>query len=242
MSIEDVVLVATVRKDILNNRAQAEIPRQIEATQAKLTHVTGNDILPAGFKSGASEKKLNSTEPVAAGQAAEGGSDNGSKTVASTSPAEDDKREGDGHLKAGAAASAMSQGENNKQDAEQQIQKATSDNNPDDRVEEHAPEIGDETSEKGSKKTEDTRETRDDADKVKSEAVPGEVAPITGVLTEEPQARDQTQGQGRADEAAGPPASSQPAPVAEPQPPARATPLYWRRLTARYTAVAPQAS
>jgi hypothetical protein len=98
MSIEDVVLVATVREDICNNRAQAEIPRQIEATQAMLAHVAGNDILPAGFKSGASEKKLNSTEPVAAGQAAEGDSENGSKTAAATSPAEDDKREGDGHL------------------------------------------------------------------------------------------------------------------------------------------------
>ncbi len=128
-------------------------------------------------------------------------------------------------------------GENNKQEVEQQVQKATTENNPGERVEANPSGLGDETSEKGPKKTESSGETTNDstADKVKSEADTSEVARIATTLTEEPEAQEQTATQGRADEVAEPPVTSRSTAVAEPQPPVRATPLYWRRLTARYT-------
>jgi len=128
-------------------------------------------------------------------------------------------------------------GENSKQEVEQQVQKATTENNPGERVEANPSGLGDETSEKGPKKTESSGETTNDitANKVKSEAATSEVARIASTLTEEPEAQEQTATQGRTDEVAEPPVTSRPTAVAEPQPPVRATPLYWRRLTARYT-------
>ena len=94
MSIEDVVLVATVREDIRNNGSQTEIPRRIEATQARIAQATGDDIAPASLNSGLVVKKPVLVEAVTAGPGAEGDSDNGSRTAA-TSPEEDDKRGGD---------------------------------------------------------------------------------------------------------------------------------------------------
>lgn len=113
-------------------------------------------------------------------------------------------------------------------------------NNPGDRAEEVPPKAGDEILEKGSKAIESPGETRSDvgADEVKSETASGEVARITSALTEEPQAQEQTEREGSADDAAAArPANPQPAPVAEAAP--RATPLYWRRLTSRYMTTSP---
>jgi hypothetical protein len=266
MRIEDVVLVATVREDIRNDGPKTEIPLRIEATQAKIAQTAGEVIGPVSLKSVAALKEPVLAEAVNASPGAEGDSDNGSKTVA-TSPEEDnsDKRGSDEHLvspstvlassemqridksqppKAG--ASVVSLGENNKQEVEQQVQEATSG----DRVEEdHPSESKDGTSEKESKKTEEeTRETGADlgADKVKAETAPSDAPRIANALTEEPEAQEQSKKPERADEASAPPAVSRTASVAsvaqEPQPPARATPLYWRRLTSRYMSVGPQPS
>jgi hypothetical protein len=96
MSIEDVVLVATVREDICNHGSRAEIPLLIEATQARIAHAVVDDTPPAISKHIAFEKEEPvSTEVVTAAPGAEGDSDSGSKTAATTSSEEDDKREGD---------------------------------------------------------------------------------------------------------------------------------------------------
>ena len=138
-----------------------------------------------------------------------------------------------------AGASVSSVGENNKQKVEQQVQKATTETNPGDRVVADPSGLGEE---KDPRETESSGDTRDDtdADKVKSEADSSEGARITGTLTEEPEAQEQTEGQGRTDEAAKPPADPQPDSSLERQPSLRATPMYWRRFTTRYmTTVAP---
>ena len=270
MRIEDVVLVATVREDIRDDSSKTEIPLRIEATQAKIAQAAGDVIGPTSLKSVAVSKVVPVlAEAVNAGPGAEGESDNGSKTVA-TSPEEDDsdKRGSDEHLvspsavlassemqsidksqppKAGASVVSLG-GENNKQEVEQQTQEATSENVSGDRVEEDRPsESKDGTSEKESKKTEEeTRETVADlgADKVKAETA--DAPRIANTLTEEPEAQEQTKKPERADEVSAPPTNSRTASVSslaqEPQPPARATPLYWRRLTARYMSVGPQPS
>jgi hypothetical protein len=270
MRIEDVVLVATVREDIRNDGSKTEIPLQIEATQAKITQTAGDVIGPTSWKSVAVLKEPVLAEAVNAGPGAEGDSDNGSKTVA-TSPEEDnsDKRDSDEPLVSPSAvlassemqridktqpskagASVVSLGEKNKQEVEQQTQEATSENLSGDRVEEdHPSESKDGTSEKESKKTEEeTRETGDDlgADKAKAETAPSDGPRIASALTEEPEAQEESKKPERADEASAPAPVSRTASVAsvaqEPQPPARATPLYWRRLTARYMSVGPQPS
>jgi hypothetical protein len=279
MRIEDVVLVATVRENIRDDSSKTEIPLRIETTQARIAQTAGDAIGPASLKSVTVRKEPVVVEAVNAGQGAEGDSDNGSKTVA-TSPEEDDsdKRGSDEHLvspsvvltssemqrvdetqppKAG--ASVVSLGENIKQEAEQQpqAQEATSENTSGDRVEEdHRSESKDGTSEKESKKTEEeTRETVTGADlgadKVKAETTaPSDAPRIASALTEEPEAQAQEQEPSkkpeRADETSAPRAISRSASIAssaqEPQAPARATPLYWRRLTSRYMSVGPQPS
>ena len=138
-----------------------------------------------------------------------------------------------------AGASVVSLEENNKQEAEQQIQEPTSENSSGDRVEEDRPsESKGESSEKESKKTEETPET-----KVKAETAPSDAPRIANTLTEEPEAQEQSKKPERADGASAPATISRSSSVAqESQPPARATPLYWRRLTARYMSVGPQPS
>ena len=133
-------------------------------------------------------------------------------------------------------------GESNEQEAQQQVQKATTDTKPGGRAE--ADPSGLESLEKGARKTENSGEMMDDADanKVKSEADSSEGPRVAGTLTEEPEAQEQTEGQGRTDEAAKPPSNSQPDSdsTSERQPSIRATPMYWRRFTTRYMAtVAP---
>ena len=133
-----------------------------------------------------------------------------------------------------AGDSVSSVGEDNKQEVEQQVQTATTETNPGVRVE------AEPTLEKGPRKTESSSEPRGDtdADKVKSEADSSEGARIAGTLTEEPEAQEQTAGQGRTDEDAKPPAN--PDSMPERQSSLRATPMYWRRFTTRYmTTVAP---
>jgi hypothetical protein len=266
MRIEDVVLVATVREDIRNDGSKTEIPHLIEVTQARIAQTGGDVIGPASWKSVAVPKEAVLAEAVNVGPATEVDSDNGSKTVA-TSPEEDDsdKRGSDEHLVSPGAflasvemqridkaqpqtagASVESLGKNNKQEVEQQVQESTSENMSGDRVEEdHPSESKDGTSEKESKKTEEETSKGADleADKVKAETVPGEAPRIANTLTEEPEAQEPSKKPERADEASAPPAISRSSSVAqEPQPQARATPLYWRRLTARYMTVGPQPS
>jgi len=133
-------------------------------------------------------------------------------------------------------------GENNEQEVEQQVQKSTTEANLGDRVEANSSGLGEETLEKGLRKTENSGETRDDtdADKVKSEADSSEGARIAGTLTEEPEAQEQTEGQERTDDAAKPQADPQADSTSERPPSLRATPMYWRRFTTRYMAtVAP---
>jgi len=96
MSIEDVVLVATVREDICHHGSRAEIPLLIETTQARIAHAVVEDIPLVSSKSGAAEKEPDSTEAVTAAPEAEGDSDSSSKTAATTLT-EDDKREGNEH-------------------------------------------------------------------------------------------------------------------------------------------------
>jgi hypothetical protein len=250
MRIEDVVLVATVREDIRDDGSKTEIPLRIEATQAKIAQTAGDVIGPAGLKSVAVPKEPVLVEAVNASPGAEGDSDNGSKTVA-TSPEEDnsDKRGGDEHLPPKAGASVVSLGEKNKQEVEQQVQEATSENTSGDRVDEDRPSESKDGTSKESKKTEEeTRETGADlgADKVKAETTSNDAPRIANALTEEPEAQEESKKPERADEASAAPAVSRTASVAsaaqEPQPPARATPLYWRRLTSRYMSVGPQPS
>jgi hypothetical protein len=95
MSIEDVVLVATVREDICNHGSRAEIPLLIEATQARIAHAVGDDTLQVISKRIGSEKEEPGSTEVVTAAPAEGDSDSGSKTAANTSSEEDDKREGD---------------------------------------------------------------------------------------------------------------------------------------------------
>jgi hypothetical protein len=269
MRIEDVVLVATVREDIRDDSSKTDIPLRIEATQARIAQTAGDVTGPASLKSVAIPKEPVFAEAVNAGPGAEGDSDSGSKTVA-TSPEDDDsdKRGSDEHLVSpsavlassvmqrinktqppNAGASVVSLGENNKQEVEQQVQEPTSENTSGDRVEEdHPSESKDGTSEKESKKTEEeTPETAADlgADKVKAETGPSDAPRIANTLTEEPEAQEQEQSKKpeRADEASAPTTISRTGSVSqEPQPPARAAPLYWRRLTARYMSVGPQPS
>ena len=95
MSIEDVVLVATVREDICNHSSRAEIPVLIEATQARIAHAAGDGTSPASSKSMPSEKEEpGSTEVVTVSPAV---TDSGSKTAATTSSKEDDKRKDNEH-------------------------------------------------------------------------------------------------------------------------------------------------
>jgi hypothetical protein len=266
MRIEDVVLVATVRENIRDDDSKTEIPLRIEATQARIAQTASDVIGPASLKNVTIPKEPVLAEAVIAGLGAEGDSDNGSKTVA-TSPEEDgsDKRGSDEHLVSPCAASAsgckrinktqppkagasvISLEENNKQEAEQQIQEATSENRSGDHVEEdHPSESKDGASEKESKKTkEETRETEADlgADQAKAESAPSDAPRIANALTEEPEAQEESKKPERADGASAPQAISRTSSVAqEPQAPARATPLYWRRLTARYMSVGPQPS
>jgi hypothetical protein len=93
MSIEDVVLVATVREDICNHGSRAEIPVLIEATQARIAHAAGEDVSQAFSKITAPRKEPDSTEVPTAAQGPEGDGDNSSKTAATTSFVEDDKHE-----------------------------------------------------------------------------------------------------------------------------------------------------
>jgi len=95
MSIEDVVLVATVREDICNHGSRAEVPLLIETTQARIAHAAGDDIPPASSNNKAFEKEPDSTEVVVAGPGPEGGSESGSKTAATAPSEENDKRDGD---------------------------------------------------------------------------------------------------------------------------------------------------
>jgi hypothetical protein len=142
--------------------------------------------------------------------------------------------------KAVPAAPTVNPVEENEQEDEQQVQEPTTENNPSDSVDTVAVPSGpgDETLEKVPKTEETSSETRNDvaSDTVKSETTEPRIAVA---LSEEPEAQAPTETQGRAsDELAKPPADLQPAPVAEP-PVARATPLYWRRLTARYMTTLP---
>jgi hypothetical protein len=95
MSIEDVVLVATVREDIRDDDSQTEIPLRIKAAQARIAK--GDDISPARFKRRVVAKEPVLVEAVTVVPVAEADSDNGSKTVA-TSPEEEVKHDGDEHL------------------------------------------------------------------------------------------------------------------------------------------------
>lgn len=110
MRIEDVVLVATVREDIRNDGSKTEIPLRIEATQAKIAQTAGDVIGPGTLKSVVVSKEPVLAEAVNASPGAEGYSDNGSKTVA-TSPDEDksDKRGSDEHLVSSSGVSASSE-------------------------------------------------------------------------------------------------------------------------------------
>jgi hypothetical protein len=267
MRIEDVVLVATVREDIRNDGSKTEIPRLIEAAQTRIAQTAGDVIGAASWKSVVVPTEPVLAEAVDAGPGAEADSDNGSKTVAaSPEKVDSDKRGSDEHLvspgavlasvemqridetqppKAGASVESL--GENNKQEVEQQVQESTSENVSGDRVEEgHPSESKDGTSEKESKKAdEETRETGTDleADKVKAETAPGDAPRIANSLTEEPEAQEESKKPERANEPSAPGAISRTSSIAqEPQPPTRATPLYWRRLTGRYMSVGPQPS
>lgn len=138
-----------------------------------------------------------------------------------------------------AGDSVSSVGEENKQEVvEQQVHTVTKETNPGVRASVEA----DPTLEKGPRKMESSSEPNgdNDADKVKSEADSSEGARIAGTLTEEPEAQEQTEGQGRTDEVAKPPANPQADSTPERQSSLRATPMYWRRFTTRYmTTVAP---
>lgn len=110
MRIEDVVLVATVREDIRNDDSKTEIPLRIETTQARIAQSAGDVIGLTSLKSVTVSKEPVLAEAVSAGPAAEGDSDNGSKTVA-TSPEEDDsdKHGSDEHLVSQSAVLASSE-------------------------------------------------------------------------------------------------------------------------------------
>ena len=97
MSIEDVVLVATVREEVRNDSSKTEIPLRIKATQARIAQGAGDDIGLAGLKSETVAKKPVLVEAVTAGPVAEGDSENSSKTAATT-PEDDDNRGGDERL------------------------------------------------------------------------------------------------------------------------------------------------
>jgi len=97
MSIEDVVLVATVREDICHHGSRAEIPLLIETTQARIARAVVEDIPLVSSKIRVAEKEPDSTEVVTAAPGAEGDSDSSSKTAATTLT-EDDKHEGYEHL------------------------------------------------------------------------------------------------------------------------------------------------
>ena len=97
MSVEDIVLVATVREDIRNDSSHTEIPLRIQATQTRISQTTGEDIGWASLKSRVVAKEPVLAEAITARPEAEAESDNGSKTVA-TSPEEDDKHSTNEHL------------------------------------------------------------------------------------------------------------------------------------------------
>lgn len=143
--------------------------------------------------------------------------------------------------------------ENNKQEVEQQTQEATSETNRSGERVEGDPSVQEatgESSEKEPKQAEETRETKVDseADKVKTETAPREAPSIAATFTAEPEEQEPTkkpERTERADQVPAPPAAvSRSASIAsEAQPQARpTTPLYWRRLTARYMSVGPQPS
>ena len=98
MRIEDVVLVATVREDISNDGSKTEIPRRIEATQARIAQNAGDVIGLTSLKSVVVPKEPVSAEAVSAGPGTEGDSDNGSKTIASPEEDDSDKPDSDEHL------------------------------------------------------------------------------------------------------------------------------------------------
>ena len=160
----------------------------------------------------------------------------------------------------------ISLGENSKQEVERQIQEAASENRSADHVEEDPSKSRDGSSEKGPKKTEETPQIAIDsegdkakteitaseaprqtgigseANKAKTETTASEVPRIAETLTDEPEAQEQTKTPGRADEASGSLANPRTAPAAPEAQVPRPTPLYWRRLTARYMSVGPQPS
>jgi len=246
MSVEDIVLVATVREDICNHGSRTEIPSRIEEAQARISEATRNDTFPASIKwRGAVESwkpEPDSIVAVTTGPVAEADGDAGSKTAVTTSPEEDDKPGNDEHLTEAPVEPPV---EDKPQEVEQQTQEVTSEDSTNDQVEEIPRESEDGATEKELKKTENQRELGDGfgADKVKLETISREEPRIAATLSEEPEAQEQTERQVRANEPAAPSsrASSITAPPPEAQVPARAAPLYWRRLTARYMSVGPAA-
>ena len=82
MEIEDVVLVATVREDILRFGVNAtEIPRRVEAIQAEvLVRVAGDDVSLVSSTRGATEQGPGSTVNATIGSGLEVRSCNGDRT------------------------------------------------------------------------------------------------------------------------------------------------------------------
>jgi len=99
MSVEDIVLVATVREDICNHGPRTEIPSRIKETQARISEATRGDTFPASKTwRGAVEWKPDSIVAVTTGPAVEADGDAGSKTAVTASPEEDDKHGSDENL------------------------------------------------------------------------------------------------------------------------------------------------
>jgi len=247
MSVEDIVLIATVREDICNHGSSTEIPLRIEETQARISEATRDDTFPASIRwRQGGEWKPDSIVAMAVTTApgGEGDGDTGSKTAATTSPEEDRKDGGDERL---AEAAVEPPVDDKPQEVEQQIQEATSENSTNDRVEEDPRESRDGAAEKGLEMTGNPRESGDgfEADKVKLETISSEGPRIANTLSDEPEAQEQTETHVHADEPAAP--SSRASSLTAPQGPeaqasSRPTPLYWRRLTARYMTMAPASS
>ncbi|KAI9452807.1 hypothetical protein F5148DRAFT_1235268 [Russula earlei] len=235
MSIEDIVLVATVREDICHHGSQTEIPLRIETTKARIADATPR------IKVEGAEKQPDLKGVVTTGSGAIGDSDSSSRTAATTSPEDGDKHVNDEHevslsavqiktqvideTRSSKAGSAVKPLDHKPQEVEQQIQEAKSENSSE------APRApGDDTG----------------ADQVKLETIRNEEPRIANTLSEEPEAQEQTERPVRAasDGGAQPRSrsSSLLAPLPEAQAPTRATPMYWRRLTARYVPIGPAAS
>jgi hypothetical protein len=80
MSIEDVMLIATVREEIRSLRPFVEIERRIEAAQLDMAfHVKNDDVSSGGSESGAAEREL--PKEAMAGTGAKADSYNGTKEV-----------------------------------------------------------------------------------------------------------------------------------------------------------------